>query len=131
MKRAIFLCRVMRRVGARDLHGEIPCNRRVGRPTGPSHSLPGVVVSLYSMHNMKSPQRCSWPKSELDIQYHDKEWGLPQHEDQVLFEFLVLEGAQAGLSWSTILNKRLNYRAAFDNFDPAKVARYSERKRAQ
>src|SRR5262245_2305624 len=59
---------VMRRVGARDLHGEIPCNRRVGRPTGPSHSLPGVVVSLYSMHNMKSPQRCSWPKSELDIQ---------------------------------------------------------------
>src|SRR5262252_7804320 len=75
--------------------------------------------------------RCSWARNPLSVRYHDEEWGLPQHEDRVLFEFLVLEGAQAGLSWSTILNKRLNYRAAFDNFDPAKVVRYSERKKSQ
>jgi DNA-3-methyladenine glycosylase I len=72
--------------------------------------------------------RCTWAKSPLDIQYHDQEWGVPRHDDRVLFEFLVLEGAQAGLSWSTILNKRLNYRRAFDNFDPRKVARYDARK---
>ena len=58
--------------------------------------------------------RCPWPKSELDIAYHDTEWGVPQHDDRVLFEMLILEGAQAGLSWSTILKKRENYRAAFD-----------------
>ena len=69
-------------------------------------------------------QRCSWPKTELDIAYHDQEWGVPVHEDQRLFEFLILEGAQAGLSWSTILNKRENYRRAFDRFDPRKVAKY-------
>ncbi len=69
-------------------------------------------------------QRCQWPKTDLSIAYHDEEWGVPQHEDRVLFEFLILEGAQAGLSWETILNKRMNYRAAFDNFDPEKVARY-------
>jgi DNA-3-methyladenine glycosylase I len=68
--------------------------------------------------------RCHWAKTDLSIAYHDEEWGVPQHDDRVLFEFLVLEGAQAGLSWETILNKRQNYRAAFDNFDPAKVARY-------
>ena len=62
------------------------------------------------------------------IQYHDREWGVPQHDDRVLFEFLVLEGAQAGLSWSTILQKRDNYRRAFDNFDVRKVARYDARK---
>jgi DNA-3-methyladenine glycosylase I len=73
-------------------------------------------------------QRCPWPKSNLDIAYHDKEWGVPQHDDRVLFEFLILEGAQAGLSWSTILNKRDNYRAAFDHFDPRVVARYNQRK---
>jgi DNA-3-methyladenine glycosylase I len=64
----------------------------------------------------------------LDFQYHDREWGVPQHDDRVLFEFLVLEGAQAGLSWSTILDKRHNYRNVFDNFDPQQVARYDERK---
>ena len=69
-------------------------------------------------------QRCSWPKTELDIAYHDNEWGLPVHDDRVLFEFLILEGAQAGLSWSTILNKRKNYRRVFNRFDPRKVARY-------
>jgi DNA-3-methyladenine glycosylase I len=61
---------------------------------------------------MKKLLRCPWPKTELDIHYHDTEWGVPQHEDRVLFEFLILEGAQAGWSWATILNKRENYRAA-------------------
>jgi DNA-3-methyladenine glycosylase I len=69
--------------------------------------------------------RCSWPASELDIAYHDKEWGVPVHEDRVLFEFITLEGAQAGLSWATILNKRENYRRAFAGFDPRKVARFT------
>jgi DNA-3-methyladenine glycosylase I len=69
--------------------------------------------------------RCAWPKSELDIAYHDVEWGVPVHDDRLLFEFLTLEGAQAGLSWSTILKKRDNYRRAFDGFDPARVARFS------
>jgi len=69
--------------------------------------------------------RCSWPTSELDIAYHDQEWGVPVHDDRVLFEFITLEGAQAGLSWSTILNKRENYRRAFARFDPRKVARFT------
>ncbi len=72
--------------------------------------------------------RCSWPKSELDIAYHDAEWGVPVHDDRLLFEMLILEGAQAGLSWSTILKKRQNYRRAFDNFDARKIARYDARK---
>ena len=72
--------------------------------------------------------RCSWPSTELDIAYHDKEWGVPVHDDRVLFEFLTLEGAQAGLSWSTILNKRENYRRAFARFDPTKVSRFSKKK---
>jgi DNA-3-methyladenine glycosylase I len=70
-------------------------------------------------------QRCSWPTSELDIAYHDQEWGVPVHDDRTLFEFLILEGAQAGLSWSTILKKRENYRRAFAGFEPAKVARFT------
>ena len=72
--------------------------------------------------------RCSWATTPLLISYHDEEWGVPVHDDTRLFEFLVLEGAQAGLSWETILRKRDNYRAAFDNFDPARVARYNQRK---
>jgi DNA-3-methyladenine glycosylase I len=72
--------------------------------------------------------RCSWPSNELSILYHDREWGVPQHDDRVLFEFLILEGAQAGLSWDTILRKRGNYRKAFDGFDPKKIARYDGRK---
>ena len=72
--------------------------------------------------------RCAWPSNPLSIRYHDEEWGLPQHDDRVLFEFLILEGAQAGLSWDTILKKRQNYRAAFDKFDPKKIARYDRRK---
>jgi DNA-3-methyladenine glycosylase I len=70
--------------------------------------------------------RCPWPANEVSIRYHDTEWGLPVHADRVLFEYLILEGAQAGLSWQTVLNKRENYRAAFDNFDAEKIARYNE-----
>jgi DNA-3-methyladenine glycosylase I len=77
------------------------------------------------------PVRCSWASSDLMIRYHDEEWGVPVHDDRKLFEFLILEGAQAGLSWTTILNKRENYRAAFDGFDAAKIARYDSRKLAQ
>ena len=72
--------------------------------------------------------RCPWPRTELDIHYHDTEWGVPQHDDRVLFEFLILEGAQAGLSWSTILKKRENYRAALDQFDARRIAKYDDRK---
>jgi len=72
--------------------------------------------------------RCAWATTPLSISYHDKEWGVPLHDDNGLFEFLILEGAQAGLSWETILRKRDNYRAAFDNFDPHKVAKYNQRK---
>lgn len=76
----------------------------------------------------QTPARCPWARTPLDIAYHDAEWGVPVHDDRVLFEFLVLEGAQAGLSWSTILNKRDNYRRAFADFDPAKVARFTRAK---
>ena len=72
--------------------------------------------------------RCPWPTDELYIRYHDTEWGVPVHDDRVLFEFLILEGAQAGLSWHTVLKKRGNYRAAFDNFEAEKVARYGDQK---
>ena len=73
-------------------------------------------------------RRCHWATNELSIRYHDREWGVPVHDDRVLFEFLILEGAQAGLSWNTILQKRENYRKAFDQFDPAKIVRYNARK---
>jgi DNA-3-methyladenine glycosylase I len=73
-------------------------------------------------------KRCDWAQDELSIEYHDEEWGVPLHDEHRLFEFLILEGAQAGLSWITILRKRPNYRAAFDNFDPRKVALYDEGK---
>src|SRR5205807_9478619 len=71
---------------------------------------------------------CPWAITEPSLTYHDQEWGIPVHDDRKLFEFLILEGAQAGLSWNTILNKREHYRAAFDNFDPRIVARYDRRK---
>jgi DNA-3-methyladenine glycosylase I len=70
-------------------------------------------------------ERCSWPQTDLDIEYHDTEWGVPVHDDRRLFEFLTLEGAQAGLSWSTVLKKRSNYGRAFAEFDPARVARFT------
>ena len=79
--------------------------------------------------NSKSEvRRCHWAVGPAMEAYHDKEWGIPVHDDRLLFEFLILEGAQAGLSWSTILNKRENYRKAFDNFDAAKIARYDSKK---
>ena len=80
---------------------------------------------------MSAPNRCAWAKSELMIAYHDNEWGVPRHDDRVLFEFLILEGAQAGLSWETILKKRANYRAAFDAFDPTRIAKYDARRIAR
>jgi DNA-3-methyladenine glycosylase I len=75
--------------------------------------------------------RCPWPSNELSVRYHDQEWGVPVHDDRLLFEYLILEGAQAGLSWQTVLNKRENYRAAFDNFEAGKIARYGEKKVAE
>jgi|ERR1043166_2877782 DNA-3-methyladenine glycosylase I len=75
--------------------------------------------------------RCAWATTDLGIAYHDQEWGVPRHDDLVLFEFLILEGAQAGLSWETILKKRESYREAFDGFDPKLVASYDRRKIAQ
>src|SRR5579872_5166209 len=80
------------------------------------------------MKNKVDIIRCPWPANELSILYHDKEWGTPLHNDRGLFEFLILEGAQAGLSWDTILKKRENYRVAFDEFDAEKIARYGSRK---
>jgi DNA-3-methyladenine glycosylase I len=74
-------------------------------------------------------RRCGWPSNPLAIAYHDREWGVPVHNDRKLFEFLILEGAQAGLSWDTILAKRENYRKAFDGFDFAKIARYDSKKK--
>src|ERR1051325_11291567 len=74
------------------------------------------------------PSRCAWATTPPMIEYHDREWGVPRHDDRVLFEFLILEGAQAGLSWSTILNKREAYRKAFSGFDPARVAKYDAKK---
>src|SRR5437762_4348579 len=75
-----------------------------------------------------SRKRCQWARTDLSIDYHDREWGVPVHDDRTLFEFLILEGAQAGLSWITILRKRENFRRAFDNFDPKKIARYDAKK---
>ena len=93
------------------------------------------VFSIRDVHDgicgviMKT--RCAWAQSELMIRYHDEEWGVPEHDDQKLFEFILLEGAQAGLSWSTILRKREHYRKVFDQFDPAVVAKYGDRKLGQ
>jgi DNA-3-methyladenine glycosylase I len=78
--------------------------------------------------NSSTLTRCPWPSNDLSIRYHDEEWGTPAHDDITLFEFLILEGAQAGLSWDTILKKRENYRAAFNNFDPKKIVGYDRRK---
>jgi len=80
---------------------------------------------------VKERVRCAWANNDLAIRYHDEEWGVPVHDDRTLFEFLILEGAQAGLSWNTILNKRENYRAAFEGFLPERVALYDRRKMQQ
>jgi DNA-3-methyladenine glycosylase I len=81
-----------------------------------------------SVKAKKQRRRCHWAQKPLMVEYHDREWGKPVHDDRLLFEFLILEGAQAGLSWETILNKRENYRRAFDGFDAEKIARYDARK---
>jgi DNA-3-methyladenine glycosylase I len=83
------------------------------------------------MKDSAKMQRCAWATSELGKIYHDRQWGVPVHDDRMLFEMLILEGAQAGLSWETILKKRENYRAAFDHFDAEKIARYGSRKLVQ
>src|SRR5205807_10393650 len=80
---------------------------------------------------MKDMNRCGWAKGELYEAYHDREWGVPLHDDRLLFEFIVLDGAQAGLSWEIVLRKRDAFRKAFDNFDPAKVARYPDNRIAK
>src|SRR5205814_108821 len=86
-----------------------------------------MTIEPAPRHRMPSPvlSRCSWARTELDIEYHDTEWGVPAHDDRRLFEFLILEGAQAGLSWATILNKRPHYRRLFAEFDPVRVARFT------
>jgi DNA-3-methyladenine glycosylase I len=88
------------------------------------HSAPHRVAETA----IESRTRCHWAQTPLMIDYHDREWGVPVHDDRQLFEFLILEGAQAGLSWETILNKRENYRRAFDGFDARKIAKYDARK---
>ncbi len=75
-------------------------------------------------------KRCPWPKNPLAVEYHDREWGVPVRDDRKLFELLILEGAQAGLSWDTILRKRENYRKAFDGFDPGRISRYRTKKKS-
>jgi DNA-3-methyladenine glycosylase I len=80
------------------------------------------------MESVNENRRCPWARTDLSIPYHDREWGVPVHDDRLHFEFLILDGAQAGLSWETILRKRENYRKAFDGFDPRIVARYGARK---
>lgn len=80
---------------------------------------------------MTSPVRCAWARTELGIAYHDAEWGVPVHADRLLFEFLILEGAQAGLSWETILQKRARYRQVFEGFDPVRVSRFTARRVAR
>jgi len=81
-----------------------------------------------TMNSKSDLIRCPWASNDLSVRYHDEEWGFPAHDDSTLFEFLILEGAQAGLSWDTILKKRENYRTAFDGFDAKKIARYDRRK---
>jgi DNA-3-methyladenine glycosylase I len=92
--------------------------------------MSGAPSASFPMTATKKPNviRCGWARNDLSILYHDREWGVPLHDDGALFEFLILEGAQAGLSWDTILKKRENYRAAFDGFDAKKIARYDRRK---
>ena len=92
---------------------------------------PAAQAISPSTTRMDTRPRCSWPQSELDIAYHDAEWGVPVHDDRRFFEFLTLEGAQAGLSWSTILKKREGYRQAFADFDPVRVARFTPAREAK
>ena len=97
------------------------------KPLRPDAAITPILI-LVPPRTTTEPTRCTWePWRELMLRYHDEEWGVPSHDDRHLFEMLTLQGAQAGLSWSTILNKRENYRRAFDGFDFNKIARYGER----
>src|SRR5436190_3590690 len=89
------------------------------------------VRRLCAQRAGRMKRRCAWARNPLAIAYHDKEWGVPVRNDRTLFEFLILEGAQAGLSWDTVLAKRQHYRKVFDGFDPAKVARYGAKRKAK
>ena len=92
-------------------------------------NFPSLLSELFFAHQNYNKNRCGWCTDDpIYIAYHDREWGRPVHDDRLLFEFLILEGAQAGLSWLTVLKKRENYRKAFDQFEPAKVARYKSKK---
>src|SRR2546425_3792682 len=108
------------------------CDRSSGRWAFTMLSSLFIAVSRSRILTMKSElttKRCGWVSTDpLMLQYHDSEWGVPVHDDRKHFEFLVLEGAQAGLSWSIVLNKREGYRRAFSEFDPVKVARYTEKR---
>ncbi len=102
---------------------------RATRETGLAFSSSFLAAIHTMMKQSKlAVRRCHWAQSQLMMEYHDTEWGVPLHDDRRLLEFLILEGAQAGLSWETILRKRENYRSAFDGFDAAKIARYDKRK---
>jgi DNA-3-methyladenine glycosylase I len=98
------------------------------RNQGPRHTQQRRRKSAAQIRDAAILTRCHWARNDLSIRYHDEEWGVPQHDDRKLFELLILEGAQAGLSWDTILKKREGYRAAFDDFDARLVARYDGRK---
>jgi DNA-3-methyladenine glycosylase I len=87
-----------------------------------------AAIHMTTKQSKPVGRRCHWAQSQLMMEYHDTEWGVPLHDDHKLFEFLILEGAQAGLSWETILRKRENYRSTFDGFDAAKIAHYGKRK---
>jgi DNA-3-methyladenine glycosylase I len=87
-----------------------------------------MTASKSAPGGKRAKPRCAWPSSDISIAYHDREWGVPLKDDRKLFEFLVLDAAQAGLSWEIILRKREGFRAAFDDFDPGKIARYDEKK---
>src|SRR3984957_12850279 len=93
--------------------------RRKSGNSSPPQREPEQIATIMNNNDV----RCPWPVDELYVAYHDTEWGVPVHDDRTIFEYLILEGAQAGLSWHTVLKKRENYRAAFDQFDPQKVAR--------
>jgi len=93
--------------------------------------VPAARSVRHMEYHMTEPSRCAWATNDLAIAYHDAEWGVPVHDDRLLFEFLILEGAQAGLSWDTILRKRDRYREVFARFDPAIVAGYDEAKQQQ
>jgi DNA-3-methyladenine glycosylase I len=97
-------------------------------PWWKSYESASLIGAPPVMMKSKEIVRCDWARTEPNLRYHDEEWGVPVHEDRTLFEFLILEGAQAGLSWTTILNKRENYRKAFAGFDPKRVARFDQRK---